>query len=174
MSDLINIKSRIEEFFKETPAIMNRIKETAKNIVDTGLPIDECALLAKISPVELEQIYELCPDVEQYFELKRLDYKASLLRAINKDKSTKNALTLMERTFPNEYDPTVSRFRAKIEAEKDRDKENPLVQVFQFIQESSSTDRLIRHANSVPAEEAEKALKIEAATPSPFIKYQDE
>lgn len=171
MTDLINIQSRIEESLAETPELLKRVQETAKNIIETGMSIEECALLAKISPVELEKLYELSPEVEQYFELKRLDYKAALLRAINKDKSTKNALTLMERNFPNEFDPTVSRFRAKMEAEKDRDKDNPLLQVFQFIQQSSDTSGLIK---DVEYTEIKTKKAIQAATPSPFIKHTDD
>jgi hypothetical protein len=128
------------------------------------MSIEECALLHGFDAPALNTVFEMSPETKQYFELKRLEYKANALRFINKSakskEDVKTILSLMERSYPQEYDPSVNRLKARNEIATKDQKDDKLIQVFQFIQQSSDTKDLIKHAHH------EEVL--EEATPTPY------
>lgn len=107
----------IESKLEKRPAILAAVKGMAEKIKNTGMKPEDVCLMYRIKPANLKHIYELCPEVESYFQMLRIENKSELLKVLNDsakvNQDSKIALTLLEKHFSDEYDPAVLRQRAK-------------------------------------------------------------
>lgn len=125
-----------------TPKEIVIIKSIGKNIVETGLSIEDSALLVRLLPEQLEEIKKKCPEVETYFKLKTLEYKHQLLKIIHSQakitQDIKVAKELLETKFSDEFDPQIR--KEKFKAELARPADDILREAFDFIRERNSQE----------------------------------
>jgi DNA-binding protein YbaB len=79
----------------------------AETIEATGMSLDDCLLLARISPDKYTSLSEDVPEIPLYFKLKRIKYKEKLLKVLNTQAAehgdVKIAMYLLEANFTEEY-----------------------------------------------------------------------
>lgn len=136
-SELVSpVISIIEKKLADNPAILAAVKGIAEKVKTTGMKPEDCCILYRIKPKNLKHIYSLCPEVESYFQMLRIENKSELLKVLNDSAKTnqdaKIALTLLEKHFSEEYDPAVLRQRAKNDQ---GDPNNTITQIISFVRQ---------------------------------------
>lgn len=109
-----DIKHKLENADAEA---LKSILKIGLTIESTGMSIEDCALLARISPERLSALSAQIPEIPLYFKLKRAQYKEKLLKVLNvqatENKDVKIAMYLLGANFSEEYDPSTKKAVAK-------------------------------------------------------------
>lgn len=99
------------------------VKKIALTIESTGMSLEDCTLLARLTSQELAALSDEIPEIPLYFRLKRIQYKEALLKVLHAQatevKDVKIAMYLLESNFSEEYDPAVKKAVAKRRSEED-------------------------------------------------------
>lgn len=94
------------------------IKEIGLTIYETGLPLHDAALIARIEMGELDMWIKDCPAIKTYFDIRTLEYKRDLLKIVNEEArekgDVKQAAWLLETHFATEYNPVIKKELEKI------------------------------------------------------------
>lgn len=124
---------------KTTPAQLRVIQEVAK-VVNEGLPLNDALKLSRITKQTWDKWVEDIPEIDQFIDVQRLEYKRQLLRVL-RNQATSNgdvkiAMALLMSAFPQEFNPAIQKEQEKrkpVETE-----ENSMLSIFQEIQKMSS------------------------------------
>lgn len=159
---LTKLVATIKEFFKDDPQSLRAIQLIGLNIKKTGMPINESALLARLSDSDLSALVERCPMVKTYFELQRLKYKRELLKVINDNatinKDIKLAQYLLEKNFSDEFDSSVKREKEKNKVAKTDD---PMEALMAHLQSEAPQSPVDTEANLPPVKNEDKDAVME-------------
>lgn len=133
----VNLTSLIEA--KSTPAQLRVIQEVAK-VINEGLPLQDALTLSRITKAIWDKWVEEIPEIDQFINVQRLEYKRKLLRVLTKqateNSDVKIALSLLMSSFPQEFNPAIQK-----EQEKKKpvdNEENSMAAIFQQIQQMAT------------------------------------
>lgn len=139
-TELTKLVSTIKDTFQDDPRSLRAIQSIGLNVRETGMPVSESALLARLSEPELAALVEKCPLLTTYFELQRLKYKRALLKVINDNatinKDIKLAQYLLEKNFSEEFDSSLKREREKNKP-KVEDSDDVMSKLVSFVRDSA-------------------------------------
>lgn len=89
------------------------VKEIGMNIATTGMSIKDCCLLARITTKMLDDWIKKVPELQIYIDIQRTEYKRKLLKVLTDHavdaKDVKVAISLLETSFPAEYNTAIQR-----------------------------------------------------------------
>lgn len=164
---LTQLVSNIKETLKDKPASLRAVQLIGLNIQKTGMPINESALLARLSESDLADLTAICPTITTYFELKRLQYKRELLRVVNDqatiNKDIKIAQYLLEKNFADEYDSSIKRDKEKNKP-KLEDSDDVMLKLVSFVRDSALSSPIDEaNTNKIVDEDAPTDAVLELA-----------
>lgn len=129
-----DIKRKLET----DPEALRSVLKIGLTIESTGMSIDDCALLARISPERLSALSMSVPEIPIFFKLKRARYKEKLLKVLNdqatENKDVKIAMYLLEANFSEEYDPATKK---EITKKKSKTSETDLEKLMERVRKAS-------------------------------------
>ena len=112
-----NLITTITKKLATRPVMFEAVKKIALTIESTGMSLEDCALLARMTAQELAALSDEIPEIPLYFRLKRVQYKEALLKVLHAQatevKDVKIAMYLLETNFSEEYDPATKKEAAK-------------------------------------------------------------
>jgi hypothetical protein len=148
-----NLISVITEKLKDRKFDLEAVIKIAQTIEKSGMSLSDCALLARMSPEELDLLQTEIPEVQLYLRLKRVQYKEKLLEVLHTqattNKDVKIAMYLLEANFSEEYDPAAKRAIAK---KKPAEDDSVLAQLVNRVRTSAPNSPVIE-SNTVLEEQ---------------------
>lgn len=118
-----NLIATIDTKLATRPVALKAIQKIALSIENTGMSLEDCTLLARMSQKELADLSDEIPEIPLYFRLKRIQYKEALLKVLHAQatdaKDVKIAMYLLESNFSEEYDPATKKEVAKRRSKDD-------------------------------------------------------
>lgn len=123
------IKSKIyielEESLADDKALASSIKKIGRTIQDIGVSVEDACLMTDLDFDLLEHKMKELPIIGRYFNIKRIQYKNSLLNILHNHARNANdhklALQLLSLGFSDEYDASVKKEKAKHSREDSQD-----------------------------------------------------
>jgi hypothetical protein len=120
---LNNLTATITSKLADRPNALTSVQKIALSIESTGMSLEDCTLLARMTSQELAALSDEIPEIPIYFRLKRVQYKEALLKVLHAQatelKDVKIAMYLLETNFSEEYDPATKKAVAKRRSEDD-------------------------------------------------------
>lgn len=137
---LVNLTDIIQEKVKD-PLQLRIIKEVASYLLE-GMPHNDSCLLARVDPSTFVLWVEEVPEIGQYINIQRLQYKQKLLKTLYTQATVngdfKIALQLLMSSFPAEFNPAIQKENEK-NKRPEGDNTDILREVFSLIQQGEST-----------------------------------
>lgn len=158
---LTSIVTTIKQKLESRPEILLAVQKIGKTIEKTGMSIEDCSLLARMTSQELSALSAEIPEVPLYFRLKRVQYKEKLLEVLHAQatemKDVKIAMYLLEANFSDEFVPANKKAAAKTRsAEEGTDLERLMAKV-----RNSAPNSPVVEEHDTEVENASKTLLIE-------------
>ena len=146
---LKNLISTIKNKLADRPDALSAVQKIGINIEKTGMSLEDCALLARMTSQELTALSDEVPEVPLYFRLKRAQYKSKLLEVLNAQatevKDVKIAMYLLESNFSEEYDPATKKEAAK---RRTKDDGSDLQKLMKLVR-TSAPNSPVNEANTI-------------------------
>ena len=123
------------------PEFVETIKRLSYYLSTVGLDFAEACMMIRFDPKDMALKIKEFPIIQELIDFKELEYKVSLIKAVSKkavDGDDKLAQWLLERRFPNEFNPK------KGSGTIERDPGQELAAVVEFIQRSNDSTPLIK------------------------------
>ena len=147
---------------KDNPILLACVQLMAETIETTGLSETEAAMLARLSTIELEELYKEIPEIREFLKLKRLEHKKSLLKVlfdhatINKD--IKISQYLLEKNFSEDFDSSIK--KETLKHKKPEEANDVLQQLFSLVQ-STAPNSPVTEAPKITEDEILEEAKTE-------------
>lgn len=117
-----NLISVITDKLTGRPSLLDGVMKIAMTIEKSGMSLEDCTLLARMSPQELSDLSAEIPEIPLYFRLKRVQYKEKLIEVLHaqatENKDVKIAMYLLESNFSDEYSAVGKKEMAKAKAKE--------------------------------------------------------
>lgn len=149
-----NLISIITEKLADRPLLLSGIQKIALTIEKSGMSLEDCTLLARMTSQELADLSAEVPEIPLYFRLKRVQYKEKLLEVLHvqatTNKDVKIAMYLLEANFSDEYDPATKKAVAK---SKSKDGDSGDLQKLMHMVRTTAPNSPVVEANTISPDE---------------------
>lgn len=142
LADQMQVEKKIMETFP--PEFVATLKRFAYYLSTVGLAFEEACIMVRFKPEDMTEKIKKFPIIQELIDVKELEYKVSLIKAVSKKATTgddKLAMWLLERRFPHEFNPK------KGSGAPNSDNEDLLGAAIEFIQKSSDKNPLVKETS---------------------------